>query len=135
METTSDIIVMGKVGLVTMGFQPRREEAWHLALLLVVGSAAMVVVLSGVIHDGSPDDRAPTNEAVNVVLNVPEITEREVRTVDEFRMLGRRLNRMIIGLKGMVGNVSTAGKCRVGLGRGRRYLQNKRLKPVSPVGG
>ncbi len=114
-ETKSDIVIDNrKIGLVTIGFSKAgaRREAWKQALLLVGGSVVMVVILSGVIHLMVRwMIIAPTNEAVHIVLNIAggDLTQSvRVKTVDELGMLGRGLNRMIIGLKGMVGNVSTA---------------------------
>ncbi len=68
----------------------------------------------------------PTREAVTVASNIAagDLTQSvRVRSMDELGMLGRGLNRMIIGLKGMIENVREAArKTADNLGRGEGDL-------------
>jgi len=103
-----------RLGMVRMGFSRAavRKDGWNVVWLLlgtstlIIGALALMIYLmvrSMVV--------LPTREAVTVASNVAagDLTQSvRVRTIDELGMLGRGLNRMIIGLKGMIERVREA---------------------------
>ena len=119
LELQAPIIVDGqtRIGTVMMGFsrdsikQGGAEVVW----LLLGTSVVIVIALSALVYwMAGRMIVLPTREAVAVASNIAagDLTHTvRVRSVDELGMLGRGLNRMIIGLKGMIGNVrEAAGK-------------------------
>jgi methyl-accepting chemotaxis protein len=106
-----------RIGLVTMGLSRStvRREAIRIVLLLVATSLMIIVVIAATIYVMAKKMIViPTTEAVAVASNVAsgDLSQSvRVRSVDEIGMLGRGLNRMIMGLKGMILNVrEAAGK-------------------------
>jgi methyl-accepting chemotaxis protein len=111
-ETQSDIkIGSTPIGAVRMGFSRAvvKKDAWNVVWLLLGTSAAIVIVLSALVYLMTQRMIVrPTREAVLVASNTAggDLTQSvRVRTVDELGMLGRALNRMIIGLKGMIRSI------------------------------
>jgi methyl-accepting chemotaxis protein len=103
-----------RLGAVTLGFSRDviRRHAWETVRMLVaigvviVGGIAVLIyiVVRRMIV-------AATNEAAAVASKIAsgDLSQSvRVRSVDELGMLGRGLNRMIIGLKGMIGSVRDA---------------------------
>ena len=111
-ETQSDIMIgTTRLGKVKMGFSREtvKKDARNVVWLLLGTSAAIVLVLSTLIYLLTQRMIiSPTRQAVSVALNTAEgdLTRSvRVRSVDELGMLGRGLNRMILGLKGMIGSI------------------------------
>jgi methyl-accepting chemotaxis protein len=111
-ETQSDIMIGStRLGTVRMGFSREtvKKEARKVVLLLLSTAAAIVFVLSTLIYFMTQWMIVdPTRQAVSIALNIAEgdLTQSvRVRSVDEIGMLGRSLNRMIIGLKDMIGSI------------------------------
>jgi methyl-accepting chemotaxis protein len=106
-------ILMGgaRIGNVMMGFsrEPVKREARKLVVLLLGTSAIIVMALSALVFWAARRMIVlPTREAALVASNIAsgDLTKTvRVRSVNELGMLGRALNRMIIGLKSIVGNV------------------------------
>ncbi len=104
------------VGAVKMGFSLTsiRREARNIAWLLLGTSAAIIVSLSALVFWMVRRMIVlPTREAVTAASNIAagDLTHSvRVRSVDELGMLGRGLNRMIMGLKGMMGNVRESAR-------------------------
>ena len=105
-----------KIGAVRMGFSRagvRREARAIIWLLLgtsvmIIGALALMIYL--MVRNMIV---VPTQEAVSVASNVAagDLSHSvRVRSVDELGALGRGLNRMIIGLKGMVQSVQEAAR-------------------------
>lgn len=86
-----------------------RKSAWEVLLLLAATGAVVVFSLSGLIYLMVRRMIVlPTTEAKVIAARVAagDLTQNvRVRTNDEIGDLGRGLNRMIIGLKGMIGSV------------------------------
>lgn len=109
-------VLMGstRMGTVAMGFSRAavKRETWNIVLLLLATSAVIVASLSGLVYWMAHRMIVlPTREAGAVASNIAagDLTQSvRVRSVDELGMLGRGLNRMIIGLKSMIGNVRDA---------------------------
>ncbi len=103
-----------KLGTVTMGFATSavEQDIRHVVFLLLGTSVGIVLLLSFLLYVMSRKMIvAPTKEAVAVASNIAAGDLRvsvHVKSVDELGMLGRGLNRMIIGLKGMIENVRKA---------------------------
>ncbi len=103
-----------KIGMVTMGFAIAdvQKAIRNIVLLLLGTSVGTVLLLSFLLHVMTKKMIVtPTKEAVAVASNIAAgdlSVSVHVKSVDEIGMLGRGLNRMIIGLKGLVGNVRTA---------------------------
>ncbi len=103
-----------KIGSVTMGFVTSgvKRATRNIVLLLMGTSVGIVLLLSFLLHlMVRKMIVAPTKEAVAVASNIAAGDLRvavRVKSVDEVGMLGRGLNRMIVGLKGMVENVQKA---------------------------
>ena len=104
------------LGAVRMGFSREgvRAEAWSVIRLLLLISALVVGALGLLVHVMVRSMIVlPTAEAVGVASNIAagDLSQSvRVRSVDELGTLGRGLNRMIIGLKGMIGNVREASR-------------------------
>ncbi len=116
-ETQSDIMIgPTRLGKVKMGFSREtvKKDARNVVWLLLGTSAAIVLVLSTLIYTLTQRMIvSPTRQAVLVALNTAEgdLTRSvRVRSVDELGMLGRGLNRMILGLKGMIGSIGEAAR-------------------------
>jgi methyl-accepting chemotaxis protein len=115
LEVSIDINYQGaKIGSVTMGFSRARikKDAWTIIALLLGTSVGIVLALSAVVYVMARKMIvAPTAEAEAVAWNISEgnLTQSvRVQSMDEFGMLGRGLNRMIVGLKTMIGSVRDA---------------------------
>lgn len=116
-EIQSDIqLGSTRIGTVKIGFSRAgiRQKAWAIVrMLLGIG----VFIISGLALTIYVVVRkmivAPTAEAVATVSMVAtgDLSQRvKVRSIDELGMLGRGLNRMAIGLKGMIENVLNAAR-------------------------
>jgi len=116
-EVSSDIkIGSTRLGVVKMGLSRAgvRKDARQIILVLAgigvmiysgLGLLVYVMVRRMIV--------APMTEALAVASNIAagDLSQSvQVRTVDEIGMLGRGLNRMIIGLKGMIDNVREAAR-------------------------
>ena len=105
-----------RLGSVTMGFSRTavRRETLGIVLLLSATSLVIILVIAAMIHLMVRKLIViSTTEAVAVASNVAsgDLSKSvHVNSVDEIGMLGRGLNCMIMGLKGMIANVRTAGK-------------------------
>jgi methyl-accepting chemotaxis protein len=115
LEVSADINYQGaKIGRVVMGFSRSRikTDAWNIVALLLGTSVGIVLALSAVVYVMARKMIAvPAAEAEAVAWNISEgnLTQSvRVRSMDEFGMLGRGLNRMVVGLKGMIGSVRDA---------------------------
>jgi methyl-accepting chemotaxis protein len=103
-----------RVGTVTIGFskEPVKREARNSMWLLLGTSIAIIAALSALVYRMVQRMIVlPTREAVLVASNIAsgDLTQSvRVRSVDELGMLGRGLNRMIIGLKSMVERIQEA---------------------------
>ncbi len=116
-ETQSDIMIgPTRLGKVKIGFSRDtvRTDARNVVWLLLGTSAVIVLVLSTLIYILMQRMIViPTRQAVSIALNTAEgdLTRSvRVRSVDEVGMLGRGLNRMILGLKGMIGSIREAAR-------------------------
>ncbi len=115
LEVPVDITVeRTRIGRVTMGFSKAKikKDAWTIVALLLGTSVGIVLALSAVVYVMARKMIvAPTAEAEAVAWNISDgnLTQSvRVRSMDEFGMLGRGLNRMIVGLKSMIGSVRDA---------------------------
>jgi len=106
-----------RLGSVTMGFSRTavRKETLGIILLLGLTSLLIIFALAAMIYLMVRKMVViPTSEAVAVASNVAsgDLSQSvRVSSMNEIGMLGRGLNRMIIGLKGMIANVrEAAGK-------------------------
>ena len=121
LEVAVEINTRGtKLGTVTMGFETSgvKQAIRKIVYLLLGTSVGIVLLLSFILYVMTRKMiLAPTKEAVAVASNIAAgdlSVSVHVKSVDEIGMLGRGLNRMIIGLKGMVENVrNAAGKSAV----------------------
>jgi methyl-accepting chemotaxis protein len=116
-ETQSDIMTGStRLGTVKMGFSREtvKQDARKVVWLLLGTASAIVAVLFGLIYLMTQwMIVGPTRQAMSAALNTAEgdLTRSvRVRSVDEIGMLGRGLNRMIIGLKGMIGSIREAAR-------------------------
>ncbi len=104
------------VGTVIIGFsrENAKRDALQVVMLLVGTSIVIVVVLSGLVYwMAQRMIVAPTRQSVMVASNIAagDLSHAvRVRSMNELGMLGRGLNRMIVGLKGMIGNVREAAR-------------------------
>lgn len=100
-----------RLGTVRLFFSrdPVRRSAMHIVLLLAGTSLVIVLSLSFLVYFMVRRMIvAPTNDVVSVTKRVAEgdLTEKvRISTNDEIGYLGRGLNRMLIGLKAIVGSV------------------------------
>ncbi|OGW36327.1 MAG: hypothetical protein A2X58_03965 [Nitrospirae bacterium GWC2_56_14] len=115
LEVAVEIVPQGtKIGTVTMGFATAgvQRAIRNIVFLLLGTSVGIVLVLSFLFHVMIRRMIiTPTKEAVAVASNIAagDLSKSvHVKSIDEIGMLGRGLNRMIIGLKGMVENVRRA---------------------------
>lgn len=116
-DVQADIKIGGtRIGVVRMGYSREGvwREIWKIIMLL---AAAGVMILSLFAWTVYVIVRkmivVPVSETVDVASNIASgDLSRSVRvqSVDELGMLGRGLNRMIIGLKGMIGNIREADR-------------------------
>jgi len=116
-DVSTDIMLEGtKLGQVQMSFSPReaRASAVKIISLLVGTSLAIVLSLSLMVYFMVRRMIVlPTREAGEVAANIAsgDLTRSmRVKSMDELGMLGRGLNKMIIGLKSMVGSVLDAAR-------------------------
>lgn len=112
LEVPVDIKMGGtKLGTVTMGFSKTasRQNIRGIVFLLLGTSVAIVLALVVMVYVMARKMIVvPTNEAVSVASNIAagDLTQSvNIDSRDELGMLGRGLNSMIIGLKGMIGSV------------------------------
>lgn len=105
-----------RLGSVTMGFarQGMRNEAKDVVVVLLLTSLLIVAVMAVMIYVMARQlIVVPTREAVAVASNIAagNLTQRvRVHSMDEVGMIGRGLNRMIVGLKGMIENIQEAAR-------------------------
>ncbi len=105
-----------RIGMVTLGFSREtiRNEARTIVWLLLGTSVVIVAVLSSLVYwMVRRMIVVPTREAGSVAINIAagDLSHSvRVRSVDELGMLGRGLNRMILGLKGMIGSVRESAR-------------------------
>ncbi len=117
LEVQSEIrIGSTRLGSVTMGFSRRtiREETIDIvlmlagiSLLIIIATALMIYLLA------RKTIVAPAIDAMAVAMNIAagDLTKSvRVSSMDEIGMLGRGLNRMIMGLKEMIGSVRSAAE-------------------------
>jgi methyl-accepting chemotaxis protein len=117
-EVSADISLEGtKLGEVKMAFSRSsvKANARTIVRLLLATSLVIVAAIAGLVYVMARRMFVvPTSEAVAMASNIAsgDLSQRvRVRSVDEIGMLGRGLNRMILGLKGMIGSVrDAAGK-------------------------
>ncbi len=104
------------LGSVTLGFSRAgvwRETARVILLLVGLGVIIIIPFAAMVLFMVRRMIVIPTQESVQIASNIAagDLTQSvRVRSVDEIGMLGRGLNRMIIGLKGMITNVQEAAR-------------------------
>jgi methyl-accepting chemotaxis protein len=104
------------LGAVTMGFSRStiRKEALDVILLLVGTSLLIVASIAVMIYVMARKMIVtPTTEAGKVVSNIAsgDLSQSvRIRSADEIGMLGRGLNGMITGLKGMIENVRSSAR-------------------------
>jgi methyl-accepting chemotaxis protein len=104
------------VGTVMIGFsrENAKRDAMKVVMLLVGTSIVIVAVLSGLVYwMAQRMIVTPTRQSVMVASNIAagDLSQAvRVRSVNELGMLGRGLNRMIVGLKGMIGNIRQAAR-------------------------
>ncbi len=115
LEVAVDIAVGGtKFGTVKMGFsrEGAKKSARNIALLLLGTSGGIVLVLAAIVYAMTRRMVvSPVSEAVAVASNIAEgdLTQAvKVKSTDELGMIGRGLNRMIIGLKSLIVSVQDA---------------------------
>jgi len=113
--TKTDIILQGaRLGTVTMGFSQARakKEMRDIIWILLATSAAVICAVSALIYVMVQKMMVlPLTAAAAAASNIAagDLTQSvRVHSMDEFGMLGRGLNRMTVGLKGMIGNVQGA---------------------------
>jgi len=105
-----------RLGAVVMGFSRAgvKKEARDVVWLLAGTSVMIIGVLAAMIYGMARKMIVvPTTDAVAVASNVAagDLSQSvRVRSMDEIGVLGRGLNRMIIGLKGMIVNVRDAAR-------------------------
>ncbi len=129
-EIISDIELGGiRIGSVSIGFSRSgfRQNALQIGRMLlgigvfIIAGLALTIYL--VVRKMIV---VSTTEIVDVVSNIAtgDLSQRvKVRSSDELGSIGRGLNRMTIGLKGMIENVQSAGpQNRVDMGRGEGDL-------------
>jgi methyl-accepting chemotaxis protein len=101
-------------GSVTMGFSRAsvKKNTRDIVLLLLMTSLVIIAAFAALVYVMTKRMIAiPTRKVVDVATSAAagDLTRSvHVRSVDEIGMLGRGLNRMIIGLKGMIESVRTA---------------------------
>jgi len=103
-----------QLGSVTMGFSRMavRKETRDIVLLLAGTSLLIIIATAAMIYlMAKKTIIVPTTDAVAVAINISagDLSQSvRVSSMDEIGMLGRGLNRMIMGLKNMIGNVRSA---------------------------
>jgi methyl-accepting chemotaxis protein len=117
LEVPVDITIgQTKLGTVWLGFSKAggKENIHGIVLLLLGTSVAIVLALTVMVYVMARRlIVVPTTEAVSVASSIAagDLTQNvHVASHDELGMLGRGLNLMIIGLKGMIGNVQQAAQ-------------------------
>ena len=105
-----------RIGTVVLGFSRAgiKRDAWNVVWLLLGTSIMIVMALSALVYWMVRRMIViPTREAGIIASNIAsgDLTHSvRVRSVDEFGMLGRGLNRMIMGLKGMIGKIRESAR-------------------------
>ena len=115
LEASVDIMLEGKkLGQVRMAFSRSQIQATvsKIAMLLLGTSLLIIAILAALIYYMVRRMVVlPTRTAEVVASNIAagDLTQSfRVSTMDEIGMLGRGLNRMIVGLKGMIQNIREA---------------------------
>ena len=115
LEVSVDIMLeRTKLGQVRMAFSRSEVQAnvWNIVMLLLGTSLLIIVILAALIYYMVKLMIVlPTRTAEAVASNIAagDLTQSfRVSTMDEIGMLGRGLNRMIVGLKGMIENIREA---------------------------
>jgi methyl-accepting chemotaxis protein len=133
-EVISDIRINAhKIATVTLGFsrEAARKQMGSVILLLSSMSVAIVIAMAGLIYYMARRMIvAPTQEAGAVASNIAagNLTQSvRVSSMDEIGMLGRGLNRMIVGLKSMIVNVRDASAKTDSISRESRDIAGKIL--------
>jgi methyl-accepting chemotaxis protein len=115
LEVSVDIMLdRTKLGEVRMAFSRSQIQAnvWKIVMLLLGTSLLIIVILAALIYYMVKRMIVhPTRTAEAVASNIAagDLTQSFcVSRMDEIGMLGRGLNRMIVGLKGMIENIRTA---------------------------
>ncbi|HEY6011801.1 MAG TPA: methyl-accepting chemotaxis protein, partial [Nitrospirota bacterium] len=116
-EVSSEILFNGtKIGEVRIAFsrEKMKSNAWMVAILLFGTSILISSSLSAVVqYMVRRMVVVPSRDARDVAADVASgnlTHEVQVRSTDEIGVLGRDLNRMIAGLKGMIDNVRDAAR-------------------------
>ena len=117
LEVSVDIMLeKTKLGQVRMAFSRSEVQSnvWNIVLLLLGTSLLIIVILAAMIYYMVKWMIVqPTRTAETVASNIAagDLTQSfRVSTMDEIGMLGRGLNRMIVGLKGMIENIREAAQ-------------------------
>jgi methyl-accepting chemotaxis protein len=115
LEVSVDILLEGtKLGQVRMAFSRSEVQAnvRNIVMLLLGTSLLIIVILAALVYYMVRRMVVlPTRTAEAVASNIAagDLTQSfRVSTMDEVGMLGRGLNRMIVGLKGMIENIREA---------------------------
>jgi methyl-accepting chemotaxis protein len=111
-EVSVDVLLQGtRLGEIRLAFSRAdvRANAVKVVLLLMGTALAIVLSISCIVYFmASRMIASPTSaaEAVASAIAAGDLTQKvQVSTIDEIGNLGRGLNRMAIGLKGMIGNI------------------------------
>ena len=111
-EVSVDVLLQGtRLGEIRLAFSRADVRANAIKVVLLLMSTALLIVLSiaALVHFMARRMiAAPTSaaEAVASAIAAGDLTQRvQVSTIDEIGNLGRGLNRMAMGLKGMIGNI------------------------------
>ncbi len=117
LEVSVDIMLeKTKLGEVRIAFSRSQVQTnvWNVVLLLLGTSLLIIIILAALIYYMVKlMIVVPTRTAETVASNIAagDLTQSfRVSTVDEVGMLGRGLNRMIVGLKGMIENIREAAQ-------------------------
>ncbi|HYA87171.1 MAG TPA: HAMP domain-containing methyl-accepting chemotaxis protein [Nitrospirota bacterium] len=115
LEVSVDVVLeRKKLGQVRMAFSRSQIQAsvWKIVMLLLGTSLLIIAILAALIYYMVRRMIVlPTRTAEVVASNIAagDLTQSfRVSTMDEIGMLGRGLNRMIVGLKGMIENIREA---------------------------
>jgi methyl-accepting chemotaxis protein len=132
LEVRVDIRVgTARPGSVTMGFSRAgvKKNARDIVLLLLATSLVIVTAFAVLIYVMTKRMIIlPAREVADVATGAAagDLTRSvRVRTVDEIGMLGRGLNRMIIGLKGMIESMRSAADKTYSIWRGVRLMSEE----------
>lgn len=116
-EVSVDVLLQGgRLGEIRLAFSRAdvRANTVKIVLLLMGTALAIVLSISGLVYFMTRRMiAAPTSaaEAVASAIAAGDLTQSvRVSTIDEIGNLGRGLNRMIIGLKGMIRNIQASSE-------------------------